>query len=100
MNEKLLAGLEYAYDKRGNEGVLEWANNDPSAFYRTCAGLIPSKMETTVQTVSIFAELDLQDERQFREAFALARSVIEPDEVPAIDVTPEPVPEPEEPSDE
>jgi hypothetical protein len=33
LNEKLLAGLEYAFDKRGDAGILEWANNDPSGFY-------------------------------------------------------------------
>jgi hypothetical protein len=76
VNDKLLAGLEYAFDQRGNAGVLEWANKDPGAFYKTCASLTPAKFETSVTTTNIFAELNLTDPKDFAAAWDLAKKVL------------------------
>jgi hypothetical protein len=55
-------------------------------------------MEATVKHASVFDEMDLADERDFRRAFKLAKQMIG-SEPPMIDITPA-EPEPEESSDE
>lgn len=37
------------FHERGKEGLSEWAEKDPSGFYRTMASLLPKEVEAKVE---------------------------------------------------
>jgi hypothetical protein len=99
VSEAVTALFEEVIEQNGKESLERLHDKHPETFWRIASGFVPSKVEREIRSVSLFADLDMQDQQQFLEAYQLARSVIK-GETPVIDVTPERVESPSDPEAE
>lgn len=86
LSEEFLDDLVERWEKSGAIALEIMAKNDPSAFCKLVANILPTKFDATI---SLTEELHLFHEvRDFAQAYRLARSVIgaDPIELPAIPV--------------
>lgn len=76
LSEKLLSGLERIYDQKGDAGLKQWADRDPGQFYKTIAGVIPRKLETSMEVNNVFQQFNLASPSEFAQAWSIARKMV------------------------
>jgi hypothetical protein len=86
-----LSDLQKQWLKSGKRALERTAEDDPVAFTKIVAGLLPREMLAQVISVSAHVDAGLfADAQNFREAFQLARQHIGADQPPLIEATAEP----------
>jgi hypothetical protein len=76
ISEKFLTVLERIWDQHGEAAMVKAALAEPMQFTKMVAGLLPSKVESSLQVTNIFAELNLSDPAEFGRAWDIARAVV------------------------
>lgn len=76
LGEQFLSDLRAEWEVSGAEALKRVAANDPTAFVRTVASILPREID---QTINIDSEL-FREVRDFRAAWALARQHIGADD--------------------
>jgi hypothetical protein len=76
INEKFLGALERIWDEHGEDAMAKAALGEPMQFVKMVAGLLPSKVESSLQITNVFAQYNLADPREFGQAWEIARKVV------------------------
>lgn len=87
----LLQALSEDFDEFGPAAVRKVRESDTTSYLRIIAGVLPAKIEQSVE-ISVFSDMNLEDPKEFLEAYRLARSMIGAPppmiEAEAVDVSP------------
>jgi hypothetical protein len=54
------------------------ATTVPTIFCRIVAGILPKKIDSTLEISNVFGDFDLQDAAQFAEAYRIAKRMLTP----------------------
>src|SRR5712664_1236264 len=65
----LVSALSEDFDQYGAAAIKKVREQDTSTYLRIIAGVIPSKLDTTVTITNIFAEYNLTDPADFNKAW-------------------------------
>jgi hypothetical protein len=86
-----LSDLQRQWMKSGKKALERTAEDDPVAFTKIVAGLLPREMLASVISVNTNVDVSLfADAQNFAEAFRLARQHIGADQPPMIEAAAEP----------
>jgi hypothetical protein len=78
LSEAFLSDLNSAWDIHGVAALRTCATTEPTIFCRIVAGILPKKIDSTLEVTNIFGEFDLQDAAQFAEAYRIAKRMLTP----------------------
>lgn len=78
LSEAFLSDLNDAWDVHGVSALKTCATTEPTIFCRIVAGILPKKIDSTLEVTNIFGEFDLQDAAQFAEAYRIAKRMLTP----------------------
>ena len=71
LTEAFLSDLNDAWDVHGIKALKTCATTEPTIFCRIVAGILPKKIDSTLEISNVFGDFDLQDAAQFAEAYRI-----------------------------
>ncbi|WP_143039840.1 MULTISPECIES: hypothetical protein [Bradyrhizobium] len=82
---EFIDALYQDFEQHGVGVIAKVRSDKPDVYLKVVANLMPAKMEASLTQVSLFASYDLQDPKEFLEAYRIAKSMIGADP-PAIEL--------------
>jgi hypothetical protein len=64
------------FEQHGTEVITKVRKEKPDVYLKVVANLMPAKLEASLTQVSIFQHYNLQDPRDFAQAWEIARKVV------------------------
>jgi hypothetical protein len=82
---EFIDALQADFEQHGAGVIAKVRTEKPDVYLKVVANLMPAKMEATLN-VNVFEDYDLQDAKQFAQAYRLARSMIGASGPPIIEI--------------
>ena len=78
LTEAFLSDLSDSWDIHGVAALRTCATTEPTIFCRIVAGILPKRVDSTLEISNVFGEFDLQDMAQYAEGYRIAKRMLMP----------------------